>query len=428
MEAAPITVTNRRAAHFRKGAPEAADAGAGPLSQTTGILAAGTFLSRLTGFARVLVAAAILGVNGLGDAYNSANTVPNTVYDLLLGGVLSATLIPVFVDELGRRDAREGDRAINAVLTAMICALVVISLALFLLAPLVIDLYFALSNSSGAANERAIGTNLLRLFAPQVLFLGAIVASTALLNSRRRFATAAFSPVANNVIAIGAIVATDVVAHSLNLSAFRHESGALLILGIGTTLGYLVQLIVQLPAMARCGVRLRPVFDFRHPAVKKVASLSTWLIGVVAANQLSFNLIVLLAVRHPGGYTAYTTAYQFFQLPYALLAVSIASAVMPDISERWATGDLLGFRRRIVMATRSTLALLVPAGVGFAFVSGPLVSLAVHHGRVTGSSAHLIGETLALFALGLPGFSAFLPLIRAYQAMKDARTMFWLYA
>jgi putative peptidoglycan lipid II flippase len=395
------------------------------LGRSTSVLAAGTFLSRLSGFARVIVVVPILGISNLGDAYTIANSIPNIIYDLLLGGILSATLIPVFVDEMRHDDPRERDRAISAILSTAAAALLVLTVALFALAPLVIHFYLPAHDAA----EIAVGTSLLRYFAPQVFFLGAIVLSTALLNARRQFAAAAFSPVANNLIAIGALVATDVVAHSLDLAAFRHDHGGLLLLGLGTTFGYVVQLLVQLPAMARSEMRLRPLWAPRHAAVRRVVRLSAWLLGVVLANQVSYNLILVFAGKTgKGDLIAFQTAYQFFQLPYALFAVSIASAIMPDLAERWAARQWTAFMARVISGLRVTIALLVPAGVGYAFVAAPVVYLALHHETVNSSKAQLIAQMLTVFALGLPGFSAFLPLVRALQAMKQTRTMFEIYA
>jgi len=390
-------------------------------------MATGTLLSRATGFARVLLVATILGTTGLGDAYNLANSVPNIVYDLLLGGILSATLVPVFVKELSRPDEREATRAVNAVVSTAVVALVAISAALYLLAPVVLRFYLLFDHQVSKVDEQAVGASLLRLFAPQVLLLGAIVVTTALLNARRRFAVAAFSPVANNLVAIAALGTTAVVAGDLRIGAFRQKHGALLILGVGTTLGYLLQLAIQLPALRRAGIRLRPTWDPHHPAVRQVAGLSAWLIGTVVANQVAFNVILLYAARRPGDVTVYTTAYQFFQLPYALFTVSIASTLTPDLARRWSEEDRLGFARRMIRGLRVTLGILVPVAVGYAVVARPLIDLTVLRGRVTPAQATAIGSSLALFAVGLPGFSAFTLLLRAFQAMTDARTVFWLY-
>lgn len=434
----PLRITSRPAPR-----PVAPVTGGPPVEppstgQATAVLAVGTFASRLTGFLRVLTIAYVLGVGSLSDAFNYANGVPNIVYDLLLGGILSATLIPVFVEQMTGDDAAEQDRSISAVVTAIGAALVVVSAVLWLLAPYVIHFYLLLNPSSTGPSERALATRLLRYFAPQVFFLGATVVSTALLNARRRFTAAAFSPVVNNLIAIAALLVTKAVAlHVLNakkgtaagtLQAFSRDQRAILILGIGTTAGYAVQLLVQMPAMTKAGFRLRPVWDVGHPAVRKVARLSTWLIGVVLANQASLALVMVLAGRTQGGVTAYQFSYQFFQLPYALVAVSVASAIMPDLAARWTAGNQDAFGRRFSSGLRVTLAVLVPVAVVYVAVAQPFIQLAIHHGRVGQSGAHLVSSSLALFAVGLPGFAAFFLLMRAYQAAQNGRAMFWLYA
>jgi putative peptidoglycan lipid II flippase len=400
-------------------------------------VAAGTFASRLTGFLRVLTIGYVLGVTSLSDAYNYANGIPNIIYDLLLGGILSATLIPVFVEQLRDGDRARSMRALSAIVSAITVALVVVTALLWLVAPWVIHFYLLLNPTSTGSAERNLATQLLHYFAPQVFFLGAIVVSTALLNARRHFGVPAFSPVLNNVIAIGALLATKAVASSILtskttsagtvLERISHDQHAIWVLGIGTTLGYVAQLLVQLPDMRRAGFRLRPVWDLRHPAVRQVARLSTWVIGVVIANQVSLALVMILAGKVQGGVTAYQFSYQFFQLPYALIAVSIATALMPDLAERWVSGDRRGFERQFLIGLRVTLAVLVPVGLTYVAIAQPFIQVAVHHGRVTASGAHLVSSTLALFAVGLPGFSAFFLLMRLYQAMQNARVMFWIY-
>jgi len=399
----------------------------GSFNRNAAVMAGGTMLSRLTGFARVLAMVWAFHLTRLADIYNIANTVPNILYDLVLGGVLSATLVPVFVDHLGRDDPDEGWRAVSAVCTAIFVTLLVLSALFWLLVPLIIRFYLVLNHSAGAADQRAIGTTLLRLFVPQLFLLGGIAVTTALLNARRHFVAPAFSPLLNNLIAIVAIVATRLVASSLALKDFRHDAAALLILGLGTTGGYLVQLAVQLPPLLRDRHRLRPVWDLRHPAVRTVLRLSMWTFGSVLANQVAFNLVLVVAGRKAGDVTVFQTAYQFFQLPYAIFAVSIASVITPDLSERWVKRDVRGFRRQLASGLRLTLAVVVPAAVGYVALAHPFLTLVFRHGSFSASDAHRIGTVVALFAIGLPGFSAFLLLMRGYQAMQDTRAMFRLY-
>lgn len=398
------------------------------MTRNTALMASGTMLSRITGFGRVLALIWAFGItSGLTDVYNVANTVPNIIYDLVLGGILSATLVPVFVDYLNRDDADESRHAISAVVTAITATLLGISALFWLLTPAIIHFYFILTPSKNAAIEEPLGISLLHLFVPQLFLLGGIAVSTALLNARRRFAAAAFSPVANNVIAIGAIVGARVLASTIVLPGFDHDQSAVLLLGLGTTAGYLVQLVVQIPPMFRAGFRLRPVWDIRHPAVRTVLRLSLWTFGSVVANQISFNLILVLADHKKSDVTVFNTAYQFFQLPYAIFAVSIASVITTELAEHWSKRDLPGFRRQMTAGMRLTLAVLVPAAAGYVVLAQPFLHLVLRHGSLSAGDAHRIAGVVALFALGLPGFSAYLLLMRAYQAMQNTRSMFWLY-
>ncbi|HEV7888903.1 MAG TPA: murein biosynthesis integral membrane protein MurJ [Acidimicrobiales bacterium] len=408
-----------------------ADAATAPpsgLARNTAVMAAGTVLSRATGFGRVLALAYALGASRLTDSYNVANTAPNLVYELVLGGVLSATLIPVFVEQLAGDDEDSAWRNVSALVTVAAVALAVVTLVIVAAAPLVIGVLTAHNDTASVGDQRAVGTFLLRLFAPQVLLLGAITFGTALLNVRRRFAAPTWSPILLNLWTIAVLVAFPHVARGVSLAAARHDRRGLVLLGLGTTLGYLVQFAAVIPSLRRAGVRLRLVWDPRNPAIRLTLRLAGWTVGVVAANLAAYLLIVVLAGGRATDYTIYTWAFAFFQLPHAIVAVSIMSALMPDLSERWARSDHAAFRRQLTTGIRATAAVLVPAAVGYALLAHPLVRVVLEHGRLSPAAARTTADTLTLFALGLPGFSVYLLLMRAFQAMKDTRTMFFIYA
>jgi putative peptidoglycan lipid II flippase len=396
-------------------------------SQNTLIMATGTLLSRLTGFGKVLALAWVFGVNRLADSYNLANNLPNQVYDLVLGGVLSATLIPVFVEQMARRNQREGWRAISAVVSMAFAGLVLLSIIFWFVAPAIIDLLLIRDHGAAIGPERNLAIHLLRLFVPQLLFLGGIALTTALLNARRHFAAPAFSPILCNVVTVAAVIASGAVARSLALDRFTRDETAVVILGLGTTAGYLVQLGAQLPALWKAKVHVRWVWQPGHPVVRTVLRLSAWTFGAVVANQVAFYIVQLLASAKSGDVTAFNYAYMFFQLPYAIFAVSIAVVLAPDLARQWTSGQVGAFRAQVASGLRLTLAILVPAAVGYAIVAQPLLRLALRHGQVTVGEAHLTATLVAIFGLGLPGFSVFLFLMRAYQAMKDTRSMFVAY-
>ena len=206
-----------------------------PLGRSTAVMALGTLLSRLTGLGRVVVLAYVLGATRLADSYNLANNTPNMIFDLVLGGVLSATLVPVFVERLVTGDDEEASRAVSAVLTLAAAVLAGASVATALGAPWVIRLYNALNHTGAARDEQAVASVFLALFAPQVAFYGFAALAEAVLNARRRFAAPKFAPVLNNLVTMAVLLAARAEVRGLSLHDARHHTGLLLLLGMGTT-------------------------------------------------------------------------------------------------------------------------------------------------------------------------------------------------
>ncbi|HVN52530.1 MAG TPA: lipid II flippase MurJ, partial [Acidimicrobiales bacterium] len=297
--------------------------GAG-LVRSSGVVAVGTALSRVTGLLRTIITAIVLGTVGVGAAYNLANSTPNMIYDLLLGGVLSATLVPVLVANREHRD----EEGTDAVLTVATVFLVVISVAAVLVAPWIVHLYGLIAHAGStppSAEQEHLATLLLRLFAPQVLFYGLATLGTALLNANRRFAAAAFAPVVNNVLLIVVLLAAWwAMGHDTSVARVESDTTLLLLLGLGTTAGIAAMALVLWPAITRAHIPVRWRFHPRHPTIRQVAGLSGWTLGYVVANQITLFVIMSLAFGTPGGggVSAWTYAYQFFQLPYGVFTVS----------------------------------------------------------------------------------------------------------
>lgn len=404
-------------------------AGTGGLLRATALMAGGTLLSRVTGLARLLVAAYALGGNRLSDAFNLANNTPNIVHDLVLGGVLAATFVPQFVDRLARRREAEALESISAVVTLSAAVLLTATALFVLAAPFVIDLYATGSSGPGLAGEKSVATDLLRLFAFQLLAYGAISLMTALLNTVRRFVLAAYVPVLNNLVAIVVLLEfASAVSHRPSIAAVQHNRHLLLLLGIGTTAGVVLQALALVPATLRSGLRLRPTWRPFDPAVRELLSLSSWTFGFVVANQLALFVVLALAV-HLGhaSVTDYTYAFQFFQLPYGMIAVSVMSAFTPELAQRFSLGDAPGLARQFGIGLRRMLSGILPATAGYLILAGPLIALLLRHGAFTTPDARLTGRLLALLAVGLPGYCTYLLCIRTLQAMRDTRTAFFLY-
>ena len=395
------------------------------LARATWVMAAGTVLSRLTGFGRVAALAAAFGFTRLTDAYNLANTTPNILYELVLGGVLGGTLVTVFTRHL-RGDADGGRAAVSAVASGAIVALAALSAILALAAPLVIGLYAAGANFP--ADQRAVAVDLLRWFAPQVAILGAITITGALLQARRRFAAPMWAPIAANVTIIAVVLgAAGLFGTGLDADDARARPSLVVLLGAGTTAAYAIQAVIMLVRLRGTGVWGGWRWEPRHPAVRSVLGLSGWLVGLTAANQIALWVMLTLAGRRAGGISAFRAAELFFQLPHAVITVSVASAVLPLLAELWAADRREEFAQRTRWALRRTAVLVVPAAIGLFVLAELVVSIALERGALSESSVSLTTDVLRMLALGIPGFSAFLLLIRCCFAMADTRAAFGLY-
>lgn len=394
------------------------------LVRSSAVVAVGTGLSRLTGLLRTAALAYAVGTTFLGDGYNLANTTPNMIYDLLLGGILSATLIPVFVDNVRTGD----DEASDAVLTVTTVALLTVTVLGMAASPLIVHLYTAGLPADQARREASVAVPLLILFLPQVLFYGWTALGTALLNARRKFAVPAIAPVLNNIVVITVLLAfAHLAGRRPTIEQVNQDTTLLLLLGLGTTAGIVAMTVVLWPAIVRSGRRPHWRFQPRNPAVQTVARLSGWTIGAVAANQAALFVTLRLLNGPDGEVSAYTYAFIFFQLPYGLLAVSIMTTFMPELASLAGRGEEDGYRHRFGQGLRLILLVTVPAAVGYVFLAEPIISVLLGYGAFTRASVHLTAEALIWLAVGLPGFAAFLYAMRGFYALKDTRTPFVLY-
>jgi len=386
-------------------------------------VALGTALSRLTGFLRLAAMAYAIGFTRLTDTYNLANTTPNIVYELLLGGVLSATLVPVFVDHRDRDD----DEATSAVITVAAVVLLVLTVVGILAAPAIVRLYTLRVEGAAAEAQQEVAAALLRLLMPQMLFYGLVAMASALLHAHRRFAAPAFVPILNNLVVTAVFLSLPrIVEGTPTLDQVRGDAGLILLLGLGTTAGIATMGLALLPALRRTGVRLRPVFSWRHPAVRKVLALSGWTAGYVASNQLALWVVLVLANDLAGGVSSYQGAFVFFQLPHGLVAVSLMTTIAPDLAGAAGRGDLAGFRDRFDLGVRLMILAILPAAAGYLVLSRPVVGFLLERGALSGASAQLTADCLAAFALGLVPFSLYLYALRGFYALHDTRTPFLL--
>ncbi|MEO8163425.1 MAG: murein biosynthesis integral membrane protein MurJ, partial [Ilumatobacteraceae bacterium] len=388
-------------------------------------VATGTALSRVTGLIRIVVFGIVIGQTALADAFDAANNAPNAVYELLIGGVLSASLVPLFIRYLEDEDHEASEAVISVTLVFLVACTVLAMLA----APLIFRV-FSLNPASSVDVEqfRRAGTLLARVFLLQIFFYGASALASAVLNARRRFFAAAWSPVLANCVTIGFLLLLPLTTSDsppslfdvLNRSAFKW------LLGLGSTLGVAAMALVMVIAVRRSGVvfRFRP--RFRHPAVCQLFRLSLWTFGYVVANQIALVVIKNLAEPGSGNVDAYAKAMILLQLPHGLLAVSIATTFLPDLARLASRNDSAGFSRRMTSGIRLTALLTFPAAVGLLVLSRPIIGVVLQHGNFTAVAGVNTGRALTGLSLGLIGFSLYLFVLRGFYSQNDTRTPFFI--
>jgi putative peptidoglycan lipid II flippase len=401
------------------------EAEAQALVRHTAVMSVGTALSRVTGFLRVATMAFALGVaeTRLPDSYNVANNLPNIIYELVLGGVLTSVLVPVFVEHLGRdrEEAWESARAVMTVAVVLLGAIMVIGIVA---APWIVRLY-TLRVTENRAEVQALSTFFLRFFMPQIALYGLGAVATGLLNAHRRFAVPMFAPILNNVVVMGSFLLFAFLAvpdPSRPPSPENISVAQKLVLAVGATAGVAAMTLALWPSLRRIGFRFRWRLDWRNAAVRKLVRLSGWVVAYVVINQLGLLVVIVLAGQQQGGYTAYQAAFIFFQLPHAIFAVSIMTALLPTMASDWVERDRTEFRQNLARGIRASAFVVIPAAAGYVVLARPIVRLLLQHGVATAGSTELVAGVLIFFALGLFSFSAFMLLLRAFYAMQDTRT------
>ncbi len=382
-------------------------------------MAIGTIVSRASGFLRTVAIAAAIGTGAVSQAYNVANTTPNILYDLLLGGVLTSVVVPVMV-RTAKEDPDGGDAFASSLLTLMILGLGVVVAVGMLIAPWIISLYL-----HAGSDERALAATMLRWLLPQIIFYGVGATIGAILNVRQSFTAPMFAPILNNLL---------VIVTCLSFTYFiagprpRGVDGPkaitdtqVTVLSAGTTLGVVVMTLALLPSLRKVGFRYRPRLDMRHPELRSTARLAGWTLLFVVISQAGYLVIVNLSTATTA-YTIYTYGYQIFQLPYAIIGVSVITALLPRMSGHAAQGRRDLVRADISMATRVTITAIVPAALFILALGRPIAVAVFHHGATGYGDAMDIGDTLSAFALALVPFSLFQVQLRVFYAYQDSRT------
>lgn len=377
-----------------------------------------TAASRLTGFLRSLAIAAAIGFGFIGDAYNTANTLPNIVYELLLGGVLTSVVIPLLVH--AQHDDEDGGEAYTQRLLALSTVMLAVATALAMAAaPLLTTLYV------GSGSDKAHLTTLWAwLLLPEILFYGIGAMFGAVLNTRGVFGPPAWAPILNNVVVIGTAGIFLAMPGPKTLNLDTITSAQILVLGIGTTLGIVVQAVVLVPYLKRVGFRWKWRLDIRGSRLGEAGGLALWVLGYVGINQVGLLVQTRLAnnVDIAGkSYAVFANANILFQMPYGILGVSLLTALMPRMSRAAARGDIPSMISDLSLGSRLSAVALVPV-TGLLIALGPTLGTVLFSLGRTGGGGHEVGVVLAMSAFGLVPFALTMLQLRVFYAVKDART------
>jgi putative peptidoglycan lipid II flippase len=395
----------------------------GSLARGAAAISAATVVSRITGFLRVLVVAYALGGTFLANTYQTANTAPNVLFELVAAGVLTSVFVPTFVEYLVKDRHEEGWEAANVLTSLALVILIGLAIVLALAAPLVMRvLTLGVENQELRSDEIALGTTFLRLFAPQVVFYGVGMIMTGALHAYRKFAVPAIAPIFNNVVVIGVYLAYAAMRGDKPPSVGGVSTGETLLLGLGTTLGVVAMTVALAPQLFRLGWRYRWSFRPKHPSVRKASRLGVWALGYAGGYQAGLIVVLLLANKISGGVAAYQWAYTFFFVPHALFAAPIFHVLFPALSEHKARSEEEGFSDRLRSGMAMLLFILVPVGALMAITSQAIAGLTLEYGVMTQADAALVGRVIAAFCVGLPAYSAFTVYTRAFYALGDPRT------
>ncbi|MEV7991885.1 murein biosynthesis integral membrane protein MurJ [Streptomyces sp. NPDC086077] len=408
---------DKPAPHTPGDAPKAPSA-----ARSSAVMAAGSIVSRATGFARSAVVAAALGTIGpTADGYAVGNSVPTIVYMLLLGGALNAVFVPELV-KAAKEHADGGAAYTDRLVTVCVAVLLAITAAAVWAAPAIVDLY-----TDYVGEQAAMTIAFARYCLPQIFFLGLFTLLGQVLNARGRFGAMMWAPVLNNLVVMTVFGLYLALAMG---GGDRLTATETAVLGWGTTAGIAVQALALVPALRAARFRWRPRFDWRGSGLTRPLRAAGWLVLLVLANQAAYWVTTRLAtnagVEGGPGFSAYNNAYALWAVPHGIITVSLVTALMPRMSAAAADADTAAVRRDVSHALRASASAVVPAACMLFALAQPVMALVFGYGRTSAGDTAAMAGILMAFAPGLVAMSGQYVLSRTFYALSDTRTPFLL--
>jgi len=394
------------------------------LFRASGIMALGTILSRITGFIRGILIVAVLGTALLADTYNVANTMPNILYNLLVGGALTAVFVPQIVKSL--RDPDGGHAFISRLFTATVLFLLTLTLIGIWLAPQIVNIY---APKFKGLPEFDVTVSFMRYCLPQIFFLGLFALLGQIANAKGKFGPMMWAPVINNLIVI-ALFGWYLQNHD-QLSVGSITSHDIYWLGAGTSFGYLAQAVILLPVVYRTGIRLSLKFDLHNAQLFNSIKLAGWSFLYALISQLSYLITIIIAtsaavksasegITTGVGYTPYSNGYLILILPHSIITVSIVTALLPKLSNLVIDKKYKDVSESMSLTMRLMGIFIIPAAVLFLFF-GEVIAKVLYFG-IPVDDANYLGLTLSAFALGLIPVSINLVLLRGLNAFENLKS------
>lgn len=401
-------------------------------------MALGTIVSRITGMFRSLLLLAVIGTALNGTIFNVANSIPNSLYILVAGGVFNVVLVPQLVRAM-KNDADGGEAYSNRVITLGLLVLGVATVVLVLAVPWLLHIFFKPDLfTPELAVQRQSAQLLAMLCMPQVFFYGAFVLFGQILNSRERFGPMMWAPIINNLSSLGVLTLYAVVFGIAESGADDgFTTGEALLLGIGSTAGIMIQALVLLPYLRQVNFRYRPRFDFRGVGLGHTLKLGAWTLAFIVVNQIAYFSILRIATGADlegskrkvasAGQVVYDVGFLITQVPHGVITVSLATAIIPTLAALAADQNYARLRLELGRTIRLTLMLVAPIAVAVACLGTQIAAVLTGFGAARGNTA-AIGATISAFALAMVMFSIHYLVLRGFYALEDTRTPFYIQA
>ena len=408
------------------------------LARASAWMALGTIFSRVTGLLRSLVLLAVIGSALNGSIFNVANSIPNSLYILVAGGIFNVVLVPQLVRAM-KNDPDGGDAYANRIVTLGLLVLGAATVVLMIAVPVLLRMLFGAELFTDEFTRQRESAQLLMLLCmPQVFFYGAFVLVGQILNSRQRFGPMMWAPIVNNLVALGVLAGYAVVFGVAAPGANDgFSTGEAWLLGLGSTAGIAVQALVLVPYLRQVGFSYRPRFDFRGVGLGHTLKLGAWTLAFIVVNQISYFVIVRLASgadiagaqrdTASAGQVVYDVGFLISQVPHGVITVSLATAIIPTLAARAAEHDYARMRLELSRTLRLALMLIAPIGVAIACLGQPIAAVLAGFGAARGNT-EAIGTTISAFALALVMFSLHYVVLRGFYALEDTRTPFVIQA